>query len=339
MTTIKDVAKKAGVSIGVVSKAFNNYVDISEKTRQRIFAIAKELNYTPNVVAKNLSSKKQMTIGLISSGVLNNNEKDNNAFDIFKGVYTAVEESQNELSIFLIDSLKQKQKSYAQYCRERNIGGAILQGIRTDDPYYKELIDTNIPCVIVDIMTDMNNGLIGSVSIDNAKASREIAGYLIERNHRDIVVVAGTKETDVNAERIKGVQEAFKENDLEMCDEDVLYAQFSEQQAYILAEKYLQTKQPTAFLCFSDLMAFGVMRAVKEAGLRIPEDISITGFDDLVLSGYTQPKLTTIRQDFIEIGRLSAQLLQSLMENKLDKKHIYVDYQLLERESVKALRK
>lgn len=339
MTTIKDVAKKAGVSIGVVSKAFNNYVDISEKTRQRIFAIAKELNYTPNVVAKNLSSKKQMTIGLISSGVLNNNEKDNNAFDIFKGVYTAVEESQNELSIFLIDSLKQKQKSYAQYCRERNIGGAILQGIRTDDPYYKELIDTNIPCVIVDIMTDMNNGLIGSVSIDNAKASREIAGYLIERNHRDIVIVAGTKETDVNAERIKGVQEAFKENDLVMCDEDVLYAQFSEQQAYILAEKYLQTKQPTAFLCFSDLMAFGVMRAVKEAGLRIPEDISITGFDDLVLSGYTQPKLTTIRQDFIEIGRLSAQLLQSLMENKLDMKHIYVDYQLLERESVKALRK
>ena len=339
MTTIKDVAKKAGVSISVVSKAFNNYVDVSEKTRQRIFAIAKELNYTPNVVAKNLSSKKQMTIGLISSGVLNNNEKDNNAFDIFKGVYTAVEESQNELSIFLIDSLKQKQKSYAQYCRERNIGGAILQGIRTDDPYYKELIDTNIPCVIVDIIPEMNNELIGSVSIDNAKASREIAVYLIERNHRDIVIMAGTRETYVNTERIKGVQEAFKENDLEMHEEDVLYAQFSEQEAYILAEKYLQTKQPTAFLCFSDLMAFGVMRAVKEAGLRIPEDISITGFDDLVLSGYTQPQLTTIRQDFIEIGRLSALLLQNLMENKLDSKHVYVDYQLLERESVKAISK
>jgi len=339
MTTIKDVAKKAGVSISVVSKAFNNYVDISDKTRQKIFAIAKELNYTPNVVAKNLSSKKQMTIGLISSGVLNNNEKDNNAFDIFKGVYTAVGESQNELSIFLIDSLKQKQKSYAQYCRERNIGGAILQGIRTDDPYYKELIDTNIPCVIVDIMTEMNNGLIGSVSIDNAEASREIAVYLIERNHRDIVIMAGTKETHVNAERIKGVQEAFKANDLELCEEDVLYAQFSEQEAYVLAKKYLQTKLPTAFLCLSDLMAFGVMRAVSEAGLRIPEDISITGFDDLLLSGYTQPKLTTIRQDFIEIGRLSAQLLQNMMENKLDKKHIYVNYQLLERESVKAIRK
>lgn len=337
VATIKDVAKKAGVSIGVVSKAFNNYTDVSEKTRQRIFTIAKELNYSPNLVAKNLSSKKQMTIGLISSGVLNNNEKDNNAFDIFKGVYTAVEENQLELSIFLIDSKKQKQKSYAQFCRERNIGGAILQGIRTDDPYLMELIDTNIPCVIVDIIPEMNNDLIGSVSIDNVAASREIAIYLLERNHRDIVIMAGTKETYVNSERLKGVQKAFDANDLELKDENVLFANFSEQEAYDLTHEYLKTKQPTAFLCFSDLMAFGVMRAVKDAGMRIPEDISVTGFDDLVLSGYTQPQLTTVRQDFIEIGKMSALLLQKLMDNEKISEHVYIKHQLLERGSVKVI--
>lgn len=337
MTTIRDVAKKAGVSISVVSKAFNNYVDVNEKTRERIFAVAKEMNYTPNLAAKNLSSKKQTTIGLISSGVLNNNVKDNNAFNIFKGVYTAVEENQYELSIFLIDSLKQKQKSYVQFCRERNIGGAILQGIRTDDPYLKELIDTNIPCVIVDIIPEMNNELICSVSIDNVEASREIADYLIERNHRDIVIMAGTKETYVNTERLTGVQKAFNENALEFDDNKVLYAQFSEQEAYVLAKEYLQTKQPTAFLCFSDLMAFGVMKAINEMGLRIPEDISITGFDDLVISEYTQPQLTTIRQDFIEIGKMSALLLQKLMENEPESKHVYVEHQLLERNSVKAI--
>jgi LacI family transcriptional regulator len=338
VTTIRGVAKKAGVSISVVSKAFNNYVDVNEKTRERIFAIAKELNYTPNLVAKNLSSKKQMTIGLISSGVLNNNEKDNNAFDIFKGVYTAVEEKY-ELSVFLIDSMKQKQKSYAQFCRERNIGGAILQGIRTDDPYLIELIDTNIPCVIIDIIPEMNNDLICSVSIDDVEASREIAVYLIERNHRDIVIMAGTRETYVNTERIKGVQKAFNENGLELDEKSVLYAQFSEQEAYVLAKKYLQTKQPTAFLCFSDLMAFGVMKAINEMGLKIPEDISITGFDDLVLSEYTQPQLTTIRQDFIEIGKTSALLLQNLMENEQNSKHVYVEHQLIARESVKAIHK
>ncbi|WP_342504843.1 LacI family DNA-binding transcriptional regulator [Sporosarcina sp. FSL K6-2383] len=337
MTTIKDVAKRAGVSIGVVSKAFNNYPDVSEKTKKRIFEIAKELNYTPNVIAKNLSSKKQMTIGLISSGVFNDNEKDNNAFDIFKGVYSAVSASPFELSIYLIDSQEQKQKSYVQYCRERNIGGALLQGIRIDDSYYKELITTNIPCVVLDIMTETDNGLIGSVSINNAVAGKEIATHLLEHNHRDIVVVAGTKETYVNVQRMKGVQQAFKAKELELSDDKVLYAQFSEQNAYEVAKEYLRTKQPTAFLCFSDLMAFGVMKAINEAGLRIPEDISLTGFDDLVISAYTQPQLTTIRQNFMEIGKVAALLLQDLIDNKLERQHVYVEHQLMERQSVRMI--
>lgn len=186
-------------------------------------------------------------------------------------------------------------------------------------------------------MTETDNGLIGSVSIDNAVASKEIASYLLERNHRDIVVVAGTKETYVNAERMKGVQQAFQANDLDLCDDKVLYAQFSEQDAYELTKVYLQTEQPTAFLCFSDLMAFGVMKAVKEAGLSIPEDISITGFDDLVISGYTQPQLTTVGQDFMEIGKVAALLLQDLMENKLERQHVYVEHQLVERQSVRMI--
>lgn len=337
MTTIRDVAKAAGLSVSIVSKAFNNYTDVNEKTRQRIFEIANQMGYTPNLVAKNLSSKKQTTIGLISSGVLNNSEKDNNAFNIFKGVYTAVTTSQFELSIYLIDSQRQKQKSYAQYCRERNIGGALLQGIRVDDPYYMELIDTNIPCVVLDIIPETNNGLVGSVSIDNVKASKEIAMYLIERNHRDIAVMAGRKKTYVNSERIKGVQEACKENEVELQDNEILYADFSEEEAYVIAKEYLKTKRPTAFLCFSDLMAFGVMKAVKEVGLKIPEDISITGFDDLIFSSYTEPQLTTIGQDFFEIGKMAAELLQDLMENKLERKHVNIDHRLVERGSVKTI--
>lgn len=337
LATIRDVAKKAGVSISVVSKTFNNYSDVSDETRQRIVKVAKELGYSPNIVAKNLSSKKQLTVGLISSGVLNNNEKDNNAFDIFKGVYKAVSDSQYELSIYLIDSLSQKQQSYLQYCRERNIGGAILQGIRTDDPYYKELIDTNIPCVVLDIMTETENGLIGSVSIDNAQAGRDIAYHLLENGHRDVVVAAGTRETHVNTERLKGVRQAYREFGLTLEENSIIYADFSEPEAFRLAKELLRSMRPTAFLCFSDLMAFGVMKAVEEAGLSIPDEISVTGFDDLVFSGYTQPGLTTIRQDFIEIGIKSAKLLQELKEGKQEQQHLYVGHQLVERKSVKKL--
>ncbi|AQQ54820.1 LacI family DNA-binding transcriptional regulator [Planococcus lenghuensis] len=337
MTTIKDVAKQAGVSVSVVSKTFNNYADVKEATRQKIFAVAKELNYTPNISAKNLSSKKQTTVGLISSGILNDNEKDNNAFDTLKGVYKAISKSQFELSIYLTDSQEQQQKSYAQYCRERNIGGAILQGIRTDDPYYKELISSDVPCVVLDIMQETDNGLIGSVSIDNAQAAREMASYLLTCNHRDITIMAGTAETYVNKDRLRGVRMAFLEHGAALREENILYAEFSEQLAYEMTKRHLTTHRPTAFLCFSDLMAFGVMKAAQEAGLRIPEDVSITGFDDLMISNYIQPGLTTVGQNFAEIGKTAAQLLLKLMDQTTERQHIYVPHQLVKRGSVRLI--
>lgn len=338
MTTIKEVAKKAGVSIGVVSKAFNNYSDISEKTKQRIFKVAEEMNYSPNLVAKNLSSKKQMTIGMITSGFFDSGVKDNNnSFQLFKGVYTAVEQNQYELAIYLIDSLKQKQKSYAQFCKERNIGGAVLAGIRIDDPYFKELIDTNIPCVILDAKMGNESDFIGSVSINNRAASKEMAQYLLNHHHRDIVVIAGKRETWVNVERTAGVKEAMKEFGLELADDSILYADFSENKAYLLTKELLQKRKPTAFLCFSDLMAFGVMKAVNEAGLTIPGDISVTGFDGVLISEYVQPALTTIEQNFFGMGKEAAMLLQKLMEGTTSEKNIYVDYQLIERNSVRKI--
>ena len=338
MASIKDVAKKAGVSIGVVSRAFNNYPDISEKTRQKIFEVAKELNYSPNIVAKNLSSKKQMTIGLISSGMLDSGEKDSHiSFDIFKGVYTATKENQYELAIYLIDSQEQRGKSYAKFCLERNIGGTILQGIRTDDPYFKELLDTNIPCVLIDIGVEKEHELIRTVSIDNVGASRKIATYLLQKNHRDIAIMAGKREAYVNNWRLKGVYEAFEEFNLSLPEERILYGEFSEEIAYQKAKEYLKDHKPTAFLCFSDLMALGVLDAVKEAGLKVPEDISITGFDGLMIAGYTNPPITTIKQNFFEIGQQAARAVQRLMEGKETEKHIFVDYELIERRSVSAL--
>ncbi|MUK89424.1 LacI family DNA-binding transcriptional regulator [Ornithinibacillus sp. L9] len=335
MATIKDVAKRAGVSNSVVSRAFNNYPDISEKTRQKIFDVAKELNYTPNIVAKNLSSKKQKTIGLIASGIFTENTKDTISFEVLKGVYTGAQEKEYELSIFLIDSLKQEQKSYTQFCRDRKIGGIILQGIRTDDRYFKELMNTDIPCVMVDVVSDIENRLIGSVTSDNYGASKKVAKHLLEHNHRKIAVVAGTRETYVNSERFKGTKKAFEEFGLELSDEDVMYGEFAEEKAYYLTKTYLEYKQPTAFICYSDLMAYGVMRAVKEKGLRIPEDVSITGFDDLLISNFTQPRLTTVRQDFFEMGKQSALLLQQMMESKEGKKLVYVENEFMERDSVR----
>lgn len=340
MVTIKDVAKKAGVSIAIVSKAFNNYPDISSKTKKRILEIAKEMNYTPNIVAKNLSSKKPKTIGMITSGFLDAEGKDNsNSFDMFKGVYTTGEESQYELAIYLTDSLKQKQKSYAKFCQERNIGGAVLMGIRVDDPYFTELLHSNIPCVLIDLEVENDYGIIGSVSTDNVAAGYEIATYLLNKNHRDIVVIAGTEAAYVNNQRLVGVKKALKSFGIELSDTNLFYADFTEIEAYKQAKQLLETSstRPTAFLCFSDLMAYGVMKAVNEYGLKIPDDISITGFDGLVINEYIQPSLTTVKQNFYEMGRKAALLLQQLIEDQEVDTRQVVEHQIVERESVRTL--
>lgn len=341
MVTIRDVAKKAGVSVAIVSKALNDYPDVSPKTKQRILEIAKEMNYSPNIVAKNLSSKKQKTIGLITSGFLNTEGKDDsNVFDLFKGVYTAAEENQYEFAIYLTDTIKQKQKSYAKFCQERNIGGAVLMGIRVDDPYFTELLDTKIPCVLVDIYVEEARKHIGSVSTNNVDASYEMTTYLLDKNHRNIAVMAGSKAAYVNERRLMGVEKAFREYGLDLQESNILYGNFSEEEAYSLSKEYLEhvEEMPTAFICFSDLMAYGVMKAVKEKGLKIPDDISVTGFDGLPINEFTNPPLTTVNQDFYEIGRQAALLLQELIENKDVDRRRYVPHQIVERESVQTLR-
>ncbi|OCA88105.1 transcriptional regulator [Bacillus sp. FJAT-27225] len=336
MATIKDVAKEAGVSISIVSKAFNNYPDVSEKTKKRILEVAKKLNYSPNIVAKNLSSKKAYTIGLITSGFIDSGVKDsNNSFQLFKGVYTAVEQNEYELAIYMIDSQKQKKKSYAAFCRERNIGGAILVGVRTDDPFFLELIGSHFPCVLVDVKIAMDSEYIGSVSTDNMAATKEMALHLLRQNHKDIVVVAGKAEAWVNSERLAGVREAMKEFGMALREEDIIHADFTEEKAYELTVDFLKNRKPSAFLCFSDLMALGVIKAVKEAGLRIPEDVSITGFDGLLISEFTQPALTTIEQDFFEMGRQAALMLQRIINGNAEETSIQVDYKFIARDSVR----
>ncbi|MDV2582242.1 LacI family DNA-binding transcriptional regulator [Alkalibacillus haloalkaliphilus] len=337
MVSIKDVAKKAGVSVGVVSKALNNYPDVGEKTRQRVLETANELEYSPNRVARMLSSKKNSAISLISSGFEENDQKDNNSFELFKGIYFGSQQLNLDFSIYFTDSFKQEEQSYVQFCRERNIGGAILQGIRLDDPFFKEMVDTEVPCVLIDVLMDDPQPCVGSVTIQNREATKALTNYLIEKGHEDIAIMAGTKEAYVNEERLSGVEEALVESGLTFEDRPVFYADFDDGEAYEKAKTFLQTHRPTAFVCFSDLMAYGVMRAAQDLGLSIPEDLSVVGFDDSMIAGMTSPGITTVAQDFFEMGHQAALLLNRIVDGEADETEVYLNYKLLERESVKDL--
>lgn len=316
--SIRDVAKHAGVTIGTVSRALNGYEDIRPETRQKILDAVKELGYVPNVSARSLSAKRPPNVALIISGLLEVEPKDNLSYLLLQGIYGYAQTNGLEVAVYATDSREQERKSYAQFCKEHTISGAILSGITTDDAYLTELLDDKIPCVAVDV--PLSGKRLGWVSIDNLEASRRMVTHLFQKGHRDIVIVSGKKNAAVNLERMVGAYEAFEQAGAVLDSNRVLYAKFSEKLAYEMVGEYLKRTPPeercTAFCCFSDIMALGVMAAIRDAGFRIPEDFAVTGFDGMALTEYTTPAITTVQQDIRGMGYEAIKMLDHIMQGE-----------------------
>lgn len=339
MITIKDIAKLAGVSSSTVSKVLNNYTDISEETRRRVQKIIVEHHFSPNSSAQNLTLKKRKNIALVMSGLDEVDENDIIPIRELKGVLANATTYGYDIAFHPITSIMQKTKSYYAFCSENNIAGAVLAGIRTDDPYFQELANSDIPCVLIDIYAQGNHS--SSISIDNVEASITAVQYLIDHNHKHIGIMNGKLQSVVGIERYAGYCQALINNKIELHKEYTFTADFDEECAYHAGIQLLSNHQEiTAVFCASDVMAVGLYRAAKELHKRIPEDISVIGFDDIPIAKYISPSLTTIHQDFYNFGYRAVDLLSDLIQNP-DKggSHIFDAYELIKRQSVSTLKK
>jgi len=332
--TIRDVAKTAGVSIATVSKVFNGYTDINQKTKKRILEIAKQLDYAPNMAARTLSSKTQKTIALILSEI-NINRKSTMPLEVLNGVYKYTEQSDFEFVFYGTSTEKQKEKTFHQFCNEHNITGAVIQGLKMTDSYYQEIKETNIPTVLIDI--DMENPHVGTVSIDSELAAFEAVEYLISQNHHNVGFINGSRDALVSILRESGYRRALVANNIQINEAYIQYANFEEDIAFLIAQNLLENnKKITALFCASDIMAIGALRGIKEMGLNVPEDISIIGFDDIILSSYVTPALTTVAQDAEELGFESAKLLSEIISGNTDlPQRRIMPHELKYRDSVK----
>ncbi|MGX7148420.1 LacI family DNA-binding transcriptional regulator [Enterococcus ureasiticus] len=334
--TIRDVAKTAGVSIATVSKVFNGYTDVNEETKEKIFEVAKRLDYTPNMAARTLSSKKQQTIALILNE-LNFNRKSTMPMEVLNGVYKFTEQSDFEFVFYGTSTEKQESKTFRQFCNEHNITGAVIQGLKMTDPYYYEIQETSLPTVLIDVVVD--NPAIGTVAIDSEAASLEAVNYLISQGHQNIGMINGSRDANVSILREQGYRKALEENAISVNEAYVQYANFDEEITFLITKNLLSNhKEVSALFCASDIMAIGAMRAVKDMGKRVPEDISIIGFDDIILASYVTPRLTTVAQDMEEIGYEAAKLLTEII-NKEDQNNSIrriIPYEIEYRESVSS---
>lgn len=333
MVSIKNVAESAGVSVATVSKVFNGYTDVSEKTRVKVFEAAKQLNYSPNIVAKSLSQKQSRTIALLLSNFSEANSQDGVTFKIMSGVIQETANCQYELVVFTASQTHQLEKSYYQFCRERNVSGVIIHGLKTSDRYYKEILNSEIPCVVIDTQTIGKN--TSSISIDNVQAAKEAVQFLISSGHKNIATISGSPSAVVSVERLEGYKLALKEAGIPYNDDFVATGNFSEIQSYFLTEDLLKNNPSiTAIFCASDLMAIGAMKKCQEIGKNVPKDISIMGFDDIDLSRYVTPSISTVRQDFQLMGTESVKLLMENIEKNISGIHKNLPHKMVDRSTV-----
>ncbi|MGP4082329.1 LacI family DNA-binding transcriptional regulator [Pseudalkalibacillus sp. R45] len=332
MATIKDIAKHAGVSVTTVSRALNGYSDVSEKTREKIKQVAKELKYSPNLLARSLVMNKTKTIGLLVSGMRIEGSKDNFTYEVLCGINDYAAQSDYDLVLLSTSSEKQHEKTYTQLCQERKVDGLILQGIKTDDPYLEEVLESDIPCVLIDIPIESET--VGYVSVDNKEGAFKAVDHLLEQGHRHIGMINGHSQAFVSKERLEGYKHALSKKELPFVEDYVVNGDFLEETAEQKAGELL-SKFPdmTALFCASDLMAIGAMRGASNLGMNMPEDLSIVGFDNIILSAYTTPSLTTIAQNRYQLGYESAILLTNMLEGKDGSQKKILDTTLIKRES------
>ena len=293
MVTIKDISRKCGVSPATVSKALNGYDDISEETIRLVRQTASELNYTPNAAARLLKTSISHNIGVLfvddtMSGLTH---------EYFSYILNSVKE-EAEISgydiTFISQKLGKRKMSFLQHCLYRNCDGVVIASVNFDSKAVHELINSDVPVVTIDYAFDN----VSSVLSDNVEGAYELTSYLLNMGHRKIGYIFG-EQTSVTNKRLVGFNKALKEHGVSIPPEYLVQGRYHDAEVVREATARLMDlpDPPTAIMFPDDISFLGGQAELTRRGLRIPEDISVCGYDGINLSGLLQPPLTTWHQD------------------------------------------
>lgn len=308
--TIKDIAALAGVSKTTVSKIINNKDDsISKPTRDKVLKIMKEQNYMPNKLAQSLVTKRTKTIGLLIPDI-------RNPFftDISRGAEDfARKEGYNIIFCSTDEDYEREAECVSMLC-EKMIDGIIFTPSSVTSHEENRYNDLDIPMVLVDKNIESSNAK-GIVKVDNKNGTYEATKHLIKQGHKDILYLSGPLKNDISKERLQGYIRALEKNNLSVKKENIVEGKYRYEWAYNFI-KNLEEIKCTAICCANDLMAIGAIQALREKKFKIPEDISIVGFDDIETAKLIDPSLTTIRQPAYEMGAKASEILINSLQNK-----------------------
>lgn len=302
MATIKDVAALAGISYTTVSHVLNRTRPVSEAVRAKVEAAISELDYVPSAVARSLKAKATATIGLLIPNGIN---------PYFAELARGIEDycERNGFCVILCNSDDDpaKQRSYLRVLLEKRVDGLIVSSVGGDDNLGAVLAAVNTPMVIVD--RELNGLNVDVIRIDHEQGGYLATSHLLELGHRHIACICGPLATSVARMRLAGYRRAMAAAGLAVAPEWVVESDFSSPSGYHAAVGLLAQVRPTAIFAANDMVGFGVLRAAAERGVRVPDALSVIGFDDIEMSRYVYPALTTVGQSILQLGERAAQVL------------------------------
>lgn len=331
---IKDVAREANVSVATVSRVLNNIPLVNEETKKRVLDAIEKTGYKPNAIARSLKMQKTNTLGIMIPDI-------SQAFytNVVRGVEDVCNIYDYNIILCNTDSDAQKELKYFNVFIEKQCDGILFIGKSLKDELIEQIAISKIP-VVFGALTDSQDR-IPSVSIDNEQASYDLTMHLIENGHKKVAFFDDEDQTSfVGIERKKGYKRALESHGIPYRKEYVFDGKYSIKGGFDLMEELLKLEDlPTAVFALNDEMALGAIRKLEEKGLKVPQDMSVAGFNNFTISEWLTPSITTIAQPMYDIGALCARMLIKMLNGHKDEvKSLYVPHELIERESTSDIK-
>jgi LacI family transcriptional regulator len=310
--TLEDIAEQAGVSRSTVSRVVNDNPHVRDHVRQRVLEVIDRTGYRPHAAARTLASQRSSMLGLVVPRGVRTFFTDPYFLHLTQGLVEACNQYNYTLGLFLAGATEEEDKIVPRVSRPGFLDGILVQSGERGDQVIQQLMRSELPLVVIGRPFDRND--VSYIDVDNIDAARNAVLHLIRLGRTRIATIAGPSGLTVGVDRLQGYQRALRDRGMTSEPDLIAEGDFTEAGGYQAMTRLLQHK-PDAVFAASDIMAVGAMRAIRDAGLSIPGDIAMVGFDDLSLPTLPEPPLTTVHQPVQQFGKAAIDLALDLIEN------------------------
>jgi LacI family transcriptional regulator len=330
--TLEDIARLSGVSRSTVSRVINADVNVKEDTRRKVLEIIQDINFQPNLAAKGLATGRTNVIGIVIPASVSTLFTDPYFPQFIQGVATACN-NRNFLVMLWLAEPEYERRMISRILHNGLVDGVIVASTLMNDPIVTSLYESKMPFILIGRHPTLD---VNYLDVDNLQAGWKATMHLLRLGYKRIATITGPQDQSSGYDRYQGYLKALQDYGQPIRPELAMEGDFTEEGSYKAMQRLIPHK-PDAIFAASDMMAYGAMRALREANLRIPEDVGVVGFDDMPTSAKTNPPLTTVRQQVSQMGSKAVEVLIALIGKEIPStQRVIMDTELVVRESCGA---